>query len=215
MRSVRAFLPWAAATAAVAAVLAAGILNPVRPASLTSDALGPESGEAVVDYLARAHEGLLDGGDTPRWALVSFSGGVDQAALDAVAERARISQVLFRVPIDRVQTPLVPVEVSGHPDARRNAVGDAVTRLMLQTAGTDRASQVAEVSAERISQGCACAIAAVVHGAPDDLVALESDPQVRAVEALPEDAVYGRFSVTPLLPEHTDTVVPGPDDGPI
>jgi hypothetical protein len=44
------------------------------------------------------------------------------------------------------------------------------------------------------------------------LRAAADDPAVRAVEVLPSDAVAGRFSLIPLLPEHAETVVPGPDD---
>jgi hypothetical protein len=35
------------------------------------------------------------------------------------------------------------------------------------------------------------------------------------VEALPPDAVSGKFAVEPLLPEHIDVVGPLPDDGPV
>jgi hypothetical protein len=38
---------------------------------------------------------------------------------------------------------------------------------------------------------------------------------VRAVEALPPDAVSGKFAVEPLLPEYIDVVGPLPDDGPV
>lgn len=43
--------------------------------------------------------------------------------------------------------------------------------------------------------------------------ALRSTSAVRAVEALHADAVFGRFAIRPLLPEHAETVSPGPDDG--
>lgn len=205
-------LPWAATAVLVLVVVLAGALNPVPRASVRSDVLGPDNGDLVADYLARAGA-TLDGGDPgeSRWALVSFVRPVEVADV-AVLPEVRVAQVLFRVPIDRVQTPLVTVAVPAHPEALRRAPAVAAARLQAPAAGTDRTARIAQVSADRLAAGCACVVGVVVRGTPSQLRNLTRGPDVRAVEALPADAVAGRFAVVPLLPEHTDVVAPGPDD---
>jgi len=212
---MRRALSWAAVAVLVLAVLVAGWLSPVRPASVRSDGLGPDSGELVRDYLARADESLTEAEREPgteHWALISFEREVSVDDVAALPGDLRIAQVLFRVPIDRVQTPLVPVAVSAHPEALRSAPRVAAGRLRLQASGTDRAARIAAVSADRLAAGCACIVGVAVRGTPAQLRAAAGDPEVRTVEVLPSDAVAGRFSLNPLLPEHVESVVPGPDD---
>ncbi|HET8994606.1 MAG TPA: hypothetical protein VFN32_12460 [Rhodococcus sp. (in: high G+C Gram-positive bacteria)] len=206
-------LPWLATAALVLAVILAGVFNPVRPASVSTDALGPDNGEQVSDYLGRAESSVAGLGPEPSWALVSFAEPTDVEAVAALPGDVRVAQVLFRVPMDRVQTPLVTVAVSAHPEALRRAPHVAAGRLRGASAGSDRAARIAAVSADRLAAGCACVVGAVVRGAGDRVRETAAGPGVRAVEALPPDAVAGRFSVRPLLPEHVDTVAPGPDDG--
>lgn len=207
-------LSWAAGVALVVAVFAAGILNPVRPATIGADALGPDNGELVADYLDRAQASIASTADpdVPRWALVSFTEPVDLRTAAALAE-GRVAQVLFRVPIDRVQTPLVTVEVSAHPESLARAYAVAAGRLRPQAVGDDRSARVAGVSADRLAAGCACVVGIVVRATLPQLRNVAGAAGVRAVDALPADAVAGRFSVTPLLPEQVETVTPGPDDG--
>ncbi|MGN5240565.1 MULTISPECIES: hypothetical protein [unclassified Rhodococcus (in: high G+C Gram-positive bacteria)] len=204
---------WSATAALVLAVLLAGVLNPVRPASVRTDALGPDNGEQVADYLGRAESTLTELGPDPSWALVSFVEPLDVAAVAALPGTLRVAQVLFRVPIDRVQTPFVTVAVSAHPEALQRAPDVAAGRLRSTAAASDRAGLIAAVSAERLAAECACVVGIVVRGTGDQLRTAATAPEVRAVEALPSDAVAGRFSVRPLLPEHIDTVAPGADDG--
>jgi hypothetical protein len=54
-----------------------------------------------------------------------------------------------------------------------------------------------------------------VRGTPAELTELAGRADVRAVQALPPDAVSGKFAVEPLLPEYVDVVAPLPDDGPV
>lgn len=216
---IRRVLPWACVTLLVLAVLLAGLRAPVRPASVRTDALGPDSGELVADYLTRAAGSLDDpaDGQAPRWALVSFTEPIDVGAVAELTGGAgadmRVAQLLFRVPIDRVQTPLVTVAVPQNPEALRRAPAVAAARLQIPASGDDRAARVAAVSAERLAAGCACVVGLVVRASPAQLHSLRSEPGARAVEALPADAVAGRFAVSPLLPEQVDVVAPGPDDG--
>jgi hypothetical protein len=206
-------LPWVATAALALAVLLAGVLNPVPPASVRTDALGPDNGEPVPDYLGRVEASLGELGPEPSWALVSFVEPVDVAAIAALPDDLRVAQVLFRVPIDRVHTPLVTVAVSAHPEALRRAPAVAAGKLRGPAAGHDRAARIAAVSADRLAADCACAVGIVVRGTGEQLREVAAASRVRAVEALPPDAVAGRFSVRPLLPEHIETVAPGPDDG--
>ncbi|MEU5842747.1 hypothetical protein [Rhodococcus sp. NPDC047139] len=213
----RVVLPWAAIVILAVAVLVAGWLTPPQPASVGSDTLGPDNGEVVADYLARAAAGLdaaeAEPGDLEHWGLASFAVPVGIDEVLALADEVRVGQILFRVPIERVQTPLVPVAVPQNHEALRRAPSVAASRLSMMQFGTERAARVAAVSAKRLAAGCECVVGVVVRGTPTQLRSVADDPTVRAVEILPADAVAGRFSVTPLLPTHVDRVVPGPDDG--
>jgi hypothetical protein len=144
---------------------------------------------------------------------VSFTRPVTTHVVGDVASGTRVSQVLFRVPLDRVQTPLVPVSVAAGDAALARASVLAAGRAQAMTGETERQAQIAAVSSAVLARNCACVIGVVVRGDHEALTALRSAPDVRAVEALGADAVAGRFAVRPLLPEQVETVVPGPDDG--
>jgi hypothetical protein len=203
----------ACAVALVVLVLVLGAATPPRPSSIATDRLGPDSGEPVSGYLDRARASLADpAAPGPRWALVSFDREQTAAQAYRTADGVRVSQMLLRVPLDRVQTPLVVVDVAGEESALR-APAVAAGRLFGSAGEWDRQARIDSVSAARLAQDCPCVVGLTVHGDPDALRALAAAPGVRAVEALPADAVFGRFAVTPLLPEQTQTASPGPDDG--
>ncbi|OUS96582.1 hypothetical protein [Rhodococcus sp. NCIMB 12038] len=198
----------------IAVTVVLGALNPVRRAPVSTDTLGPDNGEVVADYLARADRSLDEAdGRQERWALVSFTRPVTTETVRDAASGTRVSQVLFRVPLDRVQTPLVPVSVAAGDAALARASDLAAGRAQAMTGETARQAQIAAVSSAELARNCACVIGVVVRGDHDALAALRSEPDVRAVEALGADAVAGRFAVRPLLPEQVETVAPGPDDG--
>ncbi|MDF3306106.1 hypothetical protein P3H15_13845 [Rhodococcus sp. T2V] len=198
----------------IVVIVVLGALNPVRRAPVWTDTLGPDNGEAVADYLARADRSLDEAdGRHEHWALVSFTRPVTTATVRGAASGTRVSQVLFRVPLDRVQTPLVPVSVAAGDAALARASVLAAGRVQAMTGETARQAQIAAVSSAELARNCACVIGVVVRGDHDALAALRSEPDVRAVEALGADAVAGRFAVRPLLPEQVETVAPGPDDG--
>ncbi|MBF6523788.1 hypothetical protein [Nocardia farcinica] len=220
-----------------------GVLVPPRESGVGTDRLGPEHGEAVADYRARARQSL-DGADTAeRWALVSFTAPLPPGQLTGLGAGLRIAQVLYQVPMPRVRTPLtvVPVPagaaaVLASAEAAASQLRDALDPDTLDPKALDpdaldpdaldpdsidrntadeRYRRVLGVAAQRLTDGCACAVGVVVRGPLDRLRTLAENPAVRAVEALPADAIAGRFGVVPLLPEHVDVVAPGPDDGPI
>ncbi|WP_373936712.1 hypothetical protein [Rhodococcus qingshengii] len=208
----------------VAAVVGAGFANPVPTPPITTDTLGPDSGEAVPDYLDRARDSVASV-DGPVWALVSFTKAltVDEVITStssvqvpgAEVSGVRVSRVMFRVPIERVQTPLMSVPVPDNDESVRRSPGVAATRLVSLGGDTDRQQQVALASAKQLSAGCACAVGVLVRATPEGLEAIEHDSNVRAVEALPSDASPWLAAVRPLLPEYVDVVAPGPDDGPV
>lgn len=208
----------------VAAVVGVGFANPVPTPPITTDTLGPDSGEAVPGYLERARDSVASV-DGPVWALVSFTKAltVDEVITStssvqvpgAEVSGVRVSRVMFRVPIERVQTPLMSVPVPDNDEAVRRSPGVAATRLVSLGGDTDRQQQVALASAKQLSAGCACAVGVLVRATPEGLEAIEHDSNVRAVEALPSDASPWLAAVRPLLPEYVDVVAPGPDDGPV
>ncbi|ATI32780.1 hypothetical protein ACNAWD_17200 [Rhodococcus erythropolis] len=208
----------------VAAVVGVGFANPVPTPPITTDTLGPDSGEAVPGYLERARDSVASV-DGPVWALVSFTKAltVDEVITStssvqvpgAEVSGVRVSRVMFRVPIERVQTPLMSVPVPDNDEAVRRSPGVAATRLISLGGDTDRQQQVALASAKQLSAGCACAVGVLVRATPEGLEAIEHDSNVRAVEALPSDASPWLAAVRPLLPEYVDVVAPGPDDGPV
>lgn len=208
----------------VAAVVGVGFANPVPTPPIRTDTLGPDSGEAVPDYLDRARDSVASV-DGPVWALVSFTKAltVDEVITStssvqvpgAEVSGVRVSRVMFRVPIERVQTPLMSVPVPDNDESVRRSPGVAATRLVSLGGDTDRQQQVALASAKRLSAGCACAVGVLVRATPEGLEAIEHDSNVRAVEALPSDASPWLAAVRPLLPEYVDVVAPGPDDGPV
>lgn len=208
----------------VAAVVGVGFANPVPTPPITTDTLGPDSGEAVPGYLDRARDSVASV-DGPVWALVSFTKALTVGEVitstssvqvpGAEVSGVRVSRVMFRVPIERVQTPLMSVPVPDNDEAVRRSPGVAATRLVSLGGDTDRQQQVALASAKQLSAGCACAVGVLVRATPEGLEAIEHDSNVRAVEALPSDASPWLAAVRPLLPEYVDVVAPGPDDGPV
>ncbi|AJW38753.1 hypothetical protein NY08_723 [Rhodococcus sp. B7740] len=197
----------------IGALAVIGHLNPVRQSIVSTDRLGPDSGEQVAEYLARAEESLRSDTTEPRWGSVSFDRELTAEQVRTVADGVRISQVLVRVPLDRVQTPILAVGVPGSERSVLNSTARAASLAAASFGVGDRQAQIAAVSQRRLLDGCACVVTVVVRGTPAELTELAGRPDVRAVQALPPDAVSGKFAVEPLLPEYVDVVGPLPDDG--
>jgi hypothetical protein len=174
--------------------------------------LGPESGEAVAAYLARAAATLPSPGTTAL-ALVQF--GDERTVADAPAVGAPVEAV-FRVDIPRVQTalrfaPLEPGVAAALDTARQRAAAAAdadAGRL------TGRARAVAAAEAAALTRpDCPCLVALVVSA--DGAVLRSSVPGVRVVEAAPPGVTLRELALSPLLPEQADRADPLPDDGPV
>ncbi|MGW5221819.1 hypothetical protein ACWEQA_28490 [Nocardia sp. NPDC004085] len=209
----RGILLGAAAVALVALILALGALYPPYRTAVSTDRLGPDQGEQVAEYLARARDSLDAGGDEPRWALASFTEPLAPGDIPAHSGGLRIAQVLYRVPAPGVQTPLVAVPV---PEGVASAVDSSSDAAwLLPRPADERSARVVAFSAARLRGGCGCVVGLVVRGAPAQLRDLAGQKGIRAVQALPADAVAGSFAVAPLLPDYRDVVGPLPDDGPV
>lgn len=200
------------------AILLLGVANPPADDGISTDRLGPDTGETVAGYLDRARESLTGPGDGDRWALVSFTGYRPATGLRELLGGIRVGQVLYRVPLPRVVTPLSAVQVPDSEPALTRSGRDAADQLAdrrRHTAGGTRPARILDVSVARLRSGCACSPAVVVHAPLPRLRDLADRPGIRAVQALPRDAGAERFAVVPLLPDTTDPIGLPPDDGPV
>ncbi|NEW29461.1 hypothetical protein GV790_22685 [Nocardia cyriacigeorgica] len=209
----------AAAGVVVVVLVAVGAMQPPRSEGVSTDRLGPQQGESVAEYLARARDSLSGTDAAERWALVSFTEYQTPQRLPALAAGLRIGRVLYQVPLPRVQTQLVTVQVPATEVVVLRSAEDAAWQLLdnlrSSRAVDERTEKIVTVSVARLRAGCACAVGLVVRGTPEQLRNLATHNGIRAVEALPADAVAGAFAIVPLLPDATGVIGPAPDDGPV
>lgn len=218
----------AAAAAFAALIVGLGVATPPRPAIIATDRLGPENGEPVAEYLARARDSL-SGADADRhWALISFTEGITAARIPEYAGGLRISEITYHVPLDRVVTPIVTVAVPAGEAVAVDSAKAAAAQVEYMISMNERAggveamtpaeirtTRVQTLTAARLRAGCACVVGLVVHGTLPELRNLATRPGVRAIEALPADAPAGVFALVPLLPEYQMLATTGFDDGPV
>lgn len=199
---------WGVGALAVCLILAfaLGAANPLSAPHIKTDALGPDAGETTPAYLQRATTSLqADGagaGDEQRWALVSFVTPATAAAAADAAGDVRISEALFYSPAAGAQSPVVTVATPAAADPAAllaRAKTDAASQL-----DSDRSAAVGEdaraIAVADLRGECACVVGLVVRATPEQLRAIAQQPDVQAVEALPADAVFGRFAVRAFLP---------------
>lgn len=184
------------------------------------------------------------GPGAPRWALVSAAQAWTAPAAEAVVrDLPRVSGLVVQVPVDGVAMPVrevvLPEPVAGETsrelvmgrgleraadgfeDAPSTSVGAAATAgtgpggEVPGGAAADRSAAAATLTASRIRSGAPAIIGLIVRATPAQLRDVARLSGVRAVEALPADAVWGRFAVRPLQPQHTETASPPPDTAPV
>jgi hypothetical protein len=179
--------------------------------------LGPEAGEPVADYLRRAGASL-PAGRSSRWALVQLD---SYLTLDRAAELTRgvrLSRVVFRVPLPRVQTALITRDLPGQQPVSELAAAQqsaAAERLAAsRTASDSRRAAVDAAEAAQLHRGCACVLALLVFGDGDALRTVAGRSGIRAVHAALADTSVQDLAISPLLPEQGDIAGPVPDDGP-
>jgi len=191
-----------------------------QPPVLGTDLLGPEQGERVAGYLTRASHTLPTTGEV--WALVQLGEPVDASTAAALTDGVRVSRVVYRVPLPRVQTALVTLPLPGqHPavelrDAQLRAADERQRAGERAAAsGQGRAAGVAAAEAAELRAGCACVLALLVRADRAGLDTVASRPPVRVIHGATPGLPLQALAVSPLLPEQRDVVGPVPDDGPI
>ena len=151
-----------------------------KPMALNGDQLGQNYGESAAEYQLRAMNSLsrLDE-SAPTWALVTFRS--PQTAV-AAADIAPVDKVLrVSAMIEEGLPPIeLPEPVAGATRAGVFTHANALIRISGKTPGK--------------------LTGLVVYAPKQQLMALASNPDVFSVEALPADAVWGRFGITPVTP---------------
>jgi hypothetical protein len=190
------------------------------PPSVTGSVrLGPDPGATVADYLASLPATLPAPGVVVP-ALVQLDAAVTGDRAVAIAGDAATLQVVWRVPVPRVQTALrFETLDAGVPVAAAVDVARQRAQLAAQADAARRTGRPGAVAAaEQAALGaadCACVVAVVVRADRAGLAAVAARGGVRAVQAAPAGALLTDLAVAPLLPEQTDRVDPLPDDGPV
>lgn len=230
-------LPRAAHVAGVGVVIVVAValllwvlrFEPGRTPGIRTDALGPESGEEIAGYLERAAGTMEEeAAGEPRWALVSFDDALTPVeAAEALAPAGRVSRIYAQTPRDGAAMPVlwrdlaepVGAEPADQGPAGPDRAPTFARALEVLAAGAERdaaepgrASDLLRAGARELAGGGGAVIGAVALAPTTDLRAVAAAPRVRAVEALPADARWGRFAVRPLLPQQTDRADPLRDD---
>ncbi len=192
-----------------------GSVTPVRVVRPDGDRLGPQSGQAVAEYLDEARSSLAAApAGERRWALIS---PVTEWTPDEVWTRAagldRVGRVLVRVRIPGVATPTAAVSPGQSIEGVRAVNELAALAMPGLVAPGARGGAIARVTASRLRAGVPAVVGVVVWGTGEALRAVAGRPGVRSIQVLPLDGA--RFGVSALLPSSTDRAVPGPDDRPV
>lgn len=181
--------------------------------------LGPEAGESVGGYLRRAGASLPAESSGPVWALVQLDRYLAPEPGAELVQGARLSRVILRVPLPRVQTALITRDLPGQRPVAELAAAfrsAAQDRLAASRAAPDgRAAAVAAAEAARLRAGCACVLALLVLGDREALRSVVARPGVRSVQAAFPDTPIQDLAVAPLLPEQAERTGPVSDDGPV
>ncbi|UVE95044.1 hypothetical protein [Dietzia sp. B32] len=170
--------------------------------------------------------------DAHRWALVTagWAWTVPEAA-GVVRELPRVSGLYVQVPVDGVAMPVTGATLAepvagetGREPVFHRGLEQVIRRLeagpptgpgVPQPSDAGRAAATSNLTVARIRTGEPAIIGLLARGTTAQLRAVADQPWVRAVEALPPDAVWERFAVRPLQPQQVDAAYPLPDDGPV
>ncbi|WP_433561950.1 hypothetical protein ACQP1O_31040 [Nocardia sp. CA-151230] len=196
-------------------IVVLGWAIPPRSAIISTDRLGPESGEPVIHYLDRAQKSLQGTDSDGHWALLSFTEGVTADRIPEFGGGLRISEIDYHVAVDRVATPIISIGVPAGDAVAVASVKSAAAQMESTPTYDDRSIRVKNLVVSRLGADCPCVVAIVLYGTLAQLRTLAAHPGVRAVEALPADASAAVFAVSPLLPEQLESASPPLDDGPV
>lgn len=154
------------------------------PPPINGDSLGMERGESFTDYAARADESLsaLNDESAHHFALVTFTEPLEAEPAGEVTEPVgRVNAMM----IAGVQLRPLPEPVDG--EDRSDVYARELDRVAAALEDVPMPGPIDTLNA------------VVVWDHPEILRALDDDPQVAAVEALPADAQWGRFGVSPVI----------------
>ncbi|MDL5156901.1 hypothetical protein [Actinomycetospora termitidis] len=214
-------------TAWVAGRQAIGPDDGGAPVSTDVVRLGPEPGEDVTAYLARAAAVPDPADPSERLALVQLDASLTPEAAAPAVGRTVALRAVVRVPFPRVQTALRDVDLQPAPPvaalraALTTASAQARQDAVAGVPGTRRTALAAAEAAALARPDCACLVAAVVRLAPADVPGVRALPGVRAVQVAPPGTARSRLALSPLLPDQGPgrpdgpVVGPVPDDGPV
>lgn len=159
---------------AIALVAASFDDNTSKPMLINGDAAGMERGEAFSSYRARAEQSLNREGQA--FALVTFEHPLTAQEAGEAMESWDIPRVsALTLPLSK------PVELP-EPVAPETRIDVA-----------RRAQRTVPEAGDQIA-------GAVVYGNMAEVRTIAAQPQVAAVEALPEGAAWGRFGLRPVDP---------------
>ena len=188
-------------TLIVLLVIASGSTRVSQPQHLNGDALGPEYGEDLAAYaqradetLARATEADAAGTGAHMWAMVTFAQPLDvSGTVAAVTDvlQLRVSGLIIGVNYVRD----IPEPTT---DSTLSDLVAAEVELVAAAAGVPLTDDQVKVGG------------LIVYGDVTALKQLRQRPEIAAVEALPADAVHGRFGIKPFVVE----AAPAPESEP-
>lgn len=175
-------LAWVLAGVALAlgGVYAVGAVTPAHQVAVQGDTLGRQPGEGAGEYAARSGASLSNSSQ-PAFALVTFNTPLEPPAAErAVAAAPRVSALLL------VDAPPQPIPEPSPGQTR----ADVFAREALRVAAA------AERNGVELNPGRVAAV--VVRADGGTLRAIAADGNVKAVEVLPPDAVWGAFGISPV-----------------
>jgi hypothetical protein len=200
--------------------------------------VGVRDGDVIAQYVAvsRAELQRLAGSaaaQQPLYALVSFATYLSPEQLTDLAERTgaglQTVAAYARVPLPRRQTQLVRLAAGRLPYdvtaamaevAEHKARDAAVYAHMAQAEADPRVrglyqsnEALAAQEAQAYGHECACIYALVARAAPQLLLDIAAQKQVRVIDPAPEVGSVDLAVFTAPLPEQLDRVQPPADDG--
>lgn len=161
----------------VAGVYTVGLRVQPHPPALQGDTLGRDQGESWEEYASRTRPSISE---SPSFALVTFDAprSAEEAAA-IVREVRRVNALLL------IDAPFQPIPEPPAGQTRADVFAREAQRLAVQGQMTG-----VELDPEAIA-------AVVVYDDGATLRTLADADGVRAVEALPPDAVWGAFAIRP------------------
>ncbi|WP_432977094.1 hypothetical protein [Dactylosporangium sp. CA-233914] len=226
---LRAFTAVVGVVAVTATLLAVHRSNGPHSDPSLGDVLrvGVAEGASIPAYLQAGQNELAAlPGDTPVYALVSFTAYLAPERLAPVLAEVSVSSVFARVPLPRTQTELVRLGAYKLPDDVVAAMDETARRkteeaqhyrdLLARVSDIPDENRelylsgaiVADQEATAYREHCSCVYAAVVYAPPAALRSVAARPETRVVDPIAELQRLDRTVFLPPLPEQTTVAEP-------